>query len=275
MVSNIVRRCYPGGALKAFNVTYDDGVTQDVRFVELLDRHGLKGTFNLNAQLMEKGFEWRHDCGMVIKRLSPEDAVKTYGCHEIASHTLTHPYMRGKTDEELLWEMGEDKRRLEKLFGREVAGFAVPFHYYSQRIAAIAHECGFVYGRCSEESRSYSPHQDPYRWESGIFHLAPELDDFVNGFLATDQELALCQIVGHSYDLDVEDMWDKMDSIFRRVAQGPDIMPMTHIQLVRYLKAMSFAVIYDGYIENRSDEELWFRVGGDVICLSPGERAHT
>ncbi|MBQ7344516.1 MAG: polysaccharide deacetylase family protein, partial [Oscillospiraceae bacterium] len=148
MVSNMIRRCYPGGASKAFNVTYDDGVTQDVHFVELLDRYGLKGTFNLNAQLMEDGFEWVHECGMTIKRLSPEEALQTYGDHEIASHTLTHPYMRGKTGEELLWEMGEDKRRLEMLFGREVAGFAVPFHYYSQQIAAMAQKCGFSYGRC-------------------------------------------------------------------------------------------------------------------------------
>lgn len=272
MVPSMIRRCYPGGALKAFNVTYDDGVTQDVRFVALLDRYGMKGTFNLNAQLMEERFEWVHDCGMVIKRLSPEEAIDIYGDHEIASHTLTHPYMRGKTDEELLWELGEDKRRLEKLFGREVAGFAVPFHYYSQKIAAIAKRCGFVYGRCSEESRSYSPYQLPYRWEAGIFHLSPELDTFVDGFFSTDQELALCQIVGHSYDLDVADMWDKMESVFRAVAASPDVLPMTHIELVRYLDAMGFAVFYDGYIENRSEERLWFQVDGTVMSVEAGEK---
>ena len=40
---------YPGGKKKAFNITYDDGVLQDERFVALLNRYGIKGTFNLNS----------------------------------------------------------------------------------------------------------------------------------------------------------------------------------------------------------------------------------
>ena len=44
-----MRKLYPGGKRKAFNITYDDGVLQDVRFVQLLNRYGLKGTFNLNS----------------------------------------------------------------------------------------------------------------------------------------------------------------------------------------------------------------------------------
>ena len=44
----MIRKLYPNGKKKAFNVTYDDGVLQDVRFVQLLNRYGLKGTFNLN-----------------------------------------------------------------------------------------------------------------------------------------------------------------------------------------------------------------------------------
>ena len=38
----MVRKLYPYGQQKAFNVTYDDGVLQDVRFVELLNQYGLK-----------------------------------------------------------------------------------------------------------------------------------------------------------------------------------------------------------------------------------------
>ena len=50
----MVKKLYPYGKKKAFNVTYDDGVLQDIRFVELLNKYGLKGTFNLNSGLMEK-----------------------------------------------------------------------------------------------------------------------------------------------------------------------------------------------------------------------------
>ena len=36
----------------------------------------------------------------------------------------------------------------------------------------------------------------------------------------------------------VEDMWDHMESVLKRVAEDEDILSMTNIELVRYLKAM-------------------------------------
>ena len=45
----MIRKLYPGGKPKAFSITYDDGVLQDIPLVSLLNRYGLKGTFNLNS----------------------------------------------------------------------------------------------------------------------------------------------------------------------------------------------------------------------------------
>ena len=267
----MIQRCYPNGKRKAFNVTYDDGILQDVRFVELMNRYGLKGTFNLNSQLMEQEFEWTHPNGMIVKRLSKDAVRHLYDGHEIAGHTLTHPYLSDKSDEELLWEIGEDKRRLEAWFGREVAGFGVPFHFYDERIARCVQNCGFEYGRMSEETRNYTPWQDPYFWCCGIFHLAPALDDYVEGFFSTDEELALCQIVGHSYDLDAENMWDKMEEILCRMAENEDICSMTHLEIVRYLRAMGQAVLTDNTVYNPTDMPLWFRIDGAVRSVGPGE----
>ena len=38
----MIRKLYPNGKRKAFNITYDDGILQDVRFVELLNKYNLK-----------------------------------------------------------------------------------------------------------------------------------------------------------------------------------------------------------------------------------------
>lgn len=268
----MIRRCYPQGKTKAFNITYDDGVLQDVRFVALLNKYGLKGTFNLNSQLMEQEFEWVHPNGMTVKRLSMDAARYLYDGHEIAAHTMTHPFLNDKTDEQLRWEIGEDKRRLEAWFGREVVGFGVPFHFYDEKVAQCVKNCGFEYGRMSEETRHYNPWQDPYFWCCGIFHLAPELDEFVDGFFRTDEEMALCQIVGHSYDLDAENLWEKMEWILARVAEDDQVCSMTHLELVRYLRAMEQAVIRENDINNSSDATLWFQIDGQVVELSPGQR---
>ncbi len=229
---------YPGGKARAFTVSYDDGVTQDVRFVELLNKYGIKGTFNLNSELMRREFEWVHESGLVIKRLPPGAVLHLYDGHEVASHSLTHPYFEGKPREFILHEMGKDRENLRGLFDREVSGFAAPFDYWSPEMADAARECGFEYARISEMSLSYAPPEDLYHWRPGIFHLDEGLDSFVDGFLDTDTDLALCQIVGHSYDLDAENMWGRMEDIFRRVSAAPDVAFMTNIEIVRHLKSI-------------------------------------
>ena len=39
---------------KAITFSYDDGVTQDQRLIEMFDRYGLKATFNINSGLLGK-----------------------------------------------------------------------------------------------------------------------------------------------------------------------------------------------------------------------------
>ena len=268
----VIKKLYPNGRKKAFNITYDDGVTQDIRFVQLLNRYGIRGTFNLNSQLMAEQFEWQHEKGPVIKRLPPHTARELYKNHEVASHTLTHPYMQDMSREDIMYQLGQDKYNLEQLFGRQVSGFAVPFSYYSPLIAQCAKDCGFEYARCSEERYSYTPPQDYYWWEAGAFHLNPQWLQFAENFFTTDTELALCQIVGHSYDLDTEDMWDTVEKLLQKVSRAEDVISMTNIEIVRYLKAMDSAVLSEEGIENNSDTELWFEACGETVMVPPRTR---
>ena len=265
----MIRKLYPGGKRKAFNITYDDGVTQDLRFVELMNRYGLKGTFNLNSQLMQTGFSWIHPNGMEVKRLDVDTARWLYRGHEIASHTLTHPYMHDLSEWEVMEQLGGDKAALESLFGVEVAGFAVPFDYYSPLIADCAQKCGFEYARMSEFSGSYEPCRNYWYWKTGFYHIEPGLEAFVEGFLETEQELAVCQIVGHSYDLDAENLWGTMETILQTVSREADIWSCTNLELARYLKAMDRAELDGDSVRNPSDLALWFQVNGETICVPP------
>ena len=46
-----------GGKNKALTFSYDDGVTQDVRLIEIFNKYGLRATFNLNSGLLGKSGE--------------------------------------------------------------------------------------------------------------------------------------------------------------------------------------------------------------------------
>ena len=256
----MIRKLYPDGKKMAFNITYDDGVLQDIRFVEMLNRYNIKGTFNLNSELMYQQFEWVHESGLVVKRLPADIATGLYCGHEVASHTLTHPYMHNLSEAEIIHQMQQDKHNLEQLCGKEVSGFAVPFSFYSQLIADCAEKCGFEYSRCSDESYSYNPPENYYRWMAGTYHVNPRFKEFTEGFFSTDTELALLQIVGHSYDLETENMWEYMENLLKRISEDENVISMTNCELVRYLKAVRNSEIYEDHIVNNSNSELWFEI---------------
>lgn len=268
----MVRKLYPGGKQKVFNISYDDGIEQDVRFVELLNRYGLKGTFNLNSGLMKQEFVWTHECGLQIKRLPESSVTGLYAGHEVASHTYSHPYMDDYTEAEILKELGADRFFLEQLFGKKVTGYATPFYFYSDLLEKCIQESGFEYARISEKSNDFSVPEDFYHWRGSKFHWDADLEEFLDRFLQTDQELAMCQLVGHSYDLDVFDMWDRMERICRKVGNADDVWPATHIQIVRYLRSMEQAEITTSCIVNHGAETLWFAINGETISIEPGEK---
>lgn len=267
----MIRRLYPYGKPKAFNITYDDGVVQDIAFVALLNELGIPGTFNLNSQLMQEEFQWTHPCGAAIRRLPPETVRYLYDGHEVASHTLTHPYMTNLSREEILYQLRQDKENLEALFGQEVWGFAVPFDHYDNTIRQCVIEAGFLYGRNSEQSLSFAPQTDRFSWSTTVYHINPVMNSLFRQFLETEQELALFQIVGHSYDLETEHLWDDVEAILRAVRSRDDILPMTHLDIVRYLMDQEQVVISGHCIENRSPREVWLEIDGQVTAVGAGE----
>lgn len=49
---------FPDGKRKALTFSYDDGNEEDVRLIGLMNRYGLKGTFNLNSGLLSRAVSW-------------------------------------------------------------------------------------------------------------------------------------------------------------------------------------------------------------------------
>ena len=121
-------------------------------------------------------------------------------------------------------------------------------------------------------SDSFRPQNDFYRWKATVFHCEECLEDLTQQFVETDEELALFQIVGHSYDLDTENMWERMEAIFQVISGQEDILPMTTIEIIEYLKAMEKAELADQYIQNHSDVSLWFEINHAVYEVKPQEK---
>ena len=62
------------GKNKAVTFSYDDGVLQDQRLINIFNRYGLKGTFNLNSELLGKdGHLVRNGRHVDHIKVKPED----------------------------------------------------------------------------------------------------------------------------------------------------------------------------------------------------------
>jgi len=61
----------------------------------------------------------------------------------IGSHTTSHPFMPGISEEEARRELRESKADLEKLLHREIPAFSFPFGGFSPRLVDICREIGY------------------------------------------------------------------------------------------------------------------------------------
>ena len=112
---------------KAVTFSYDDGVTQDQRLIDLFNRYGLKATFNLNSGLLGKaGSLIREDVTVAHVKPRPEEIRHIYEGHEVAAHTLTHPNLPRSEEAEIIRQVEEDRIALSELVGYEVVGMAYP-----------------------------------------------------------------------------------------------------------------------------------------------------
>ncbi len=80
------------GKSKVLTLSYDDAVIQDIRLAEILDRNGIKCTFNINTgcYLQESAVQKQSKRRMT---LSEAQSLYRKSSHEVAVHSLTHPHM--------------------------------------------------------------------------------------------------------------------------------------------------------------------------------------
>ena len=208
---------------KAFVLSYDDGVCQDARLVGILNRYGLKCTFNLNAGLMDPPFVWDTD-GVRIERMPPDGLPALYRGHEIASHTLHHLDLTQLSDGELFQQVIDDRHALEELFGQEVRGFAYPYGHTGKRVKFLLKMCGIDYARGVNSTHSFDLPDDPLEISPTCRHKEEEIFDLARQFteLQTDSPKVFL-LWGHSYEFDLQDGWERFERFCERIAGREDI----------------------------------------------------
>ena len=223
---------------KAITLSYDDGITQDIRLIELLNKYGLKATFNLNSnrlgtnRILNRGQRISH------YKIHPSDVPWVYEGHEIAAHTLDHPILPTLPDTEVIRQVEQDRLNLSELAGYEVVGMAYPGGGVNndQRVAdLIQTHTGIKYARTITSNESFEPQADLYRFSPSVFHLDFEKmmvlgKSFIELVPDTPQ---IFYIWGHSYEMDYcSDNWRKLEDFFAYISGHDDIFYGTNKEVL-------------------------------------------
>jgi peptidoglycan/xylan/chitin deacetylase (PgdA/CDA1 family) len=202
---------FPGNKMKALTFSYDDGVEQDRRLVELLNRYHLKCTFNLNSGIQSGSSLWENN-GVVIRRMNVPGLLELYKGHEIAVHTLTHTWLPQQDDESIRNEIVQDKRNLQSLFGCEIKGMAYPYGTYDDRVLSVLKDNDFQYARTTVCTENFDLQDNLLEFKPTCHHASEKLmalaEEFIN--LHTS-EPKIFYVWGHSYEFDVNRNWDTIE----------------------------------------------------------------
>lgn len=224
---------------KAITFSYDDGVTQDIRLINLLNKYGLKCTFNINSELLgKKGILSREGLPVSHYKIHPEDFKNVYAGHEVAVHTLTHPNLTGLDEKEIIRQVEEDRKNLEGLVGYDIVGMAYPCGGVNNddRVAGIIKENTKIkYCRTITCNDSFEVQENLYRFNPTAFHLDfDKLMKLGSEFIKLQPEKPqIFYIWGHSYEMDFEsENWVKLEEFFKLISQKDDIFYGTNSEVL-------------------------------------------
>lgn len=221
---------------KVLTFSYDDGVSQDARLIDLLNKYGMKGTFNLNStHLGVQGELVREGKTVTHHRFSAADVRQVYAGHEVAGHTKTHAFLPKLTeDRAVIAEVEEDRLRLSELCGTEVVGFAYPGGgiNYDHRVSELIRTCtGIRYCRTTVSSHSFDPEENLYEFRPSVYHHAEwdALFRLGEDFLSLKADTRkIFSVWGHSYEFDIHDTWDRFEEFLRMMKGREDILYLTN-----------------------------------------------
>lgn len=218
---------------KAVTFSYDDGVTQDIRFVEMLNRYHLKATFNLNSGIGYEDQVWMNR-GWEIHRCNLKDLLPLYTGHEVAVHTLNHPNLYEMTDvKQIEYEILEDKKNLERTFGVTVEGMAYPFGGYTDAVLEILRKHHFRYARTTRNNYSFDEQKELLAFEPTCHHNDQRLMELAQILVESKPTRPqIFYIWGHSYEFDVDNTWNKMEEFCRYISNREDIFYGTNSEVL-------------------------------------------
>ena len=264
---------FPEGKEKAVTFSYDDGVAADRKLIEILNKNGLKGTFNLNSELFDAQ-SWHN-------RLNEEETIALFkdSGHEIALHGARHIFLSKVPLPLAIKEVCDNRAYLEEKFGRIVNGMAYAYSGVNDEVAEVLKALGVQYARTTVSTHSFAIPSDWLHLNPTVHHTELCLEELTEKFLSgkpsdefKNREPWLYYVWGHAYEFDDNGDWDRIEYLCRKVGQDKGVWAATNGDICDYVKCYN-ALVYsvDGErAYNPSHRSVWVEIRGKVYEVPSG-----
>ena len=258
---------FPGGKNKTLTMSYDDGMLDDIRLIDIFNKYGIKGTFHLNSGNL--------GVNKYGNRIAIDKIKEIYKGHEVACHTVNHVSLDKVPLTGALEEIVENRKALEGQVKYPVTGMSYPYGDYNEEVINILKSAGIEYSRTVDITGDFSLPKDFYKWRGTCRHEDKNLFNYVEEFLRLNRKdkLYMFYLWGHSYEFTLNDNWHIIEKCCEKLGKKEDIWYATNIEIVNYIKAynnLKFSM--DGtFVYNPSAISVWIRVDGVLYEILSGE----
>jgi hypothetical protein len=217
--------------------SWDDGHPLDLRVADLLEKHGLSGTFYIPCTNSE---------GRPVMRAAEIGELGRQ--FEIGGHTRDHVILTGLAPRLAADQILTNKQWLEDLLSQEICGFAYVRGLHDGNVRNMVDGAGYRYARTAKTLMStpgydrlriptttqFFPHSNSVRIRNFV-RKGPTLQRAAvlaallsEGGLSTRcaRAAGAClhfgghfHLWGHSWEIDKRDLWSELDCLFRRLRE--------------------------------------------------------
>jgi len=277
---------FPQGKEKAVTFSYDDGPKYDKRLAEIMNKNGIKGTFNLNSEYLATSEDSWYMSAQEIK-----ENILDAG-HEIAVHGKEHRAPGRISPAAAVKDIFECRQTLEDVFDITVRGMAYPDSGIRkmsngntyESVKKIASDIGIVYSRTlGGDNTTFDLPEDFLAWMPTAHHKNSDLFRMIDMFLepvekrtganSSWREPKLFYLWGHSYEFNRDNNWDLFESACEKLGMHEDVWYATNIQIYDYVKGYENLVfnLNETQVFNPNCFDVWFEADKNLFCVKSGE----
>lgn len=274
---------FPEGKGKCVTLSYDDARKSDIRFSDLLEKYGLKCTFNVTGEKFRSP-----------KDNLTSDEIQEYIInrgHEVALHNYNHRASGYLRPIEGIREALDNRTELEQEFDMIIRGMAYPDSginvfsnpdYTYEKVKNYLTELDVAYARNTATDNNFNLPTDWHNWKPTAHHDRENVFELIDQFLKIDlsenmyiasRRSRLFYLWGHSFEFDNKNNWDHGEEVMKKLSGHDDIWYATNIEIYDYVQAYN-SLIYsaDGIrIYNPTLKTIWLDIDKKLYEIKSGE----